>query len=69
MKDEIIKILENQLNTHDKRFMFLKLEFPFLVSHIVLEGSAHDTAYNIYYAFEKRDILKDLQRVLFEKLK
>jgi hypothetical protein len=42
------------LDTRDKRFMFLRLMFRDLVSHINLEGSAHEAAWNMYSEFEKQ---------------
>jgi hypothetical protein len=67
-KDALIKALETQLDTRDKRFMFLRIEFKDLVSRINLEGSAHATAWNIYAEFEKRCMLGSLMSCLNARL-
>ena len=59
-RDKLIDALAQHLNTHDKRYMFLKMSFPKLISSIQLEGSAHDTAWNIYTAFDKQQMLGSL---------
>jgi len=59
-RDALIEALQTHLDTRDKRFMFLKIEFKDFVSRINLEGSAHDTAWNIYSEFEKNQMLGSL---------
>lgn len=59
-RDNLIEVLQTHLDTRDKRFMFLKIEFRDLVSQINLEGSAIDTAWNIYSEFEKQQMLGSL---------
>jgi len=59
-RDALIEALQTHLDTRDKRFMFLKIEFKDFVSQINLEGSAHDTAWNIYSTFEKNQMLGSL---------
>jgi len=59
-RDRLIEALQTHLDTRDKRFMFLKIEFRDLVSQINLEGSAVDTAWNIFSEFEKQQMLGSL---------
>ena len=59
-RDALIKALETQLDTRDKRFMFLKMGFKDSVSKIQLEGSAQETAWNIYEYFSKQNMLGSL---------
>jgi hypothetical protein len=67
-RDELIDALADKLDTRDKRYMFLKLEFKDFVSRINLEGSAHDTAWNIYSEFEKQNMLGSLMAHMNGKL-
>ena len=67
MDEQLLKIIEKELNTHDKRWMFLKLEFPFLISRIQLEGAACDTACNIYEEFRKHNLISKLKSILMDK--
>ena len=59
-KDEVLKKLENSLDTRDKRFMFLKICFPKLLPYINIEGSQVDTAFQIYDEFEKHGMCGSL---------
>jgi hypothetical protein len=59
-RDKIVEKIESILDTRDKRFMFLKIAFPRLVLRIQLEGSAHETAYSIYFEFEKQGMIGSL---------
>ena len=59
-RDLLIDALEKHLDTRDKRFMFLKVSFGKIVNNIQIEGSASDTAWNIYTEFEKRNMLGSL---------
>lgn len=63
-RDTIIRALETHLDTRDKRFMFLKINFRRLVARIQLEGSAQDTAWNIYEEMEKQQELDLLVNIL-----
>ena len=59
-RDALIMALQTHLDTRDKRFMFIKISFRDLVSQINLEGSAHETACNIFFEFEKQQMLGSL---------
>jgi hypothetical protein len=59
-RDKFIATIAEKLDTRDKRWMFLKLTFPNFASRIQLEGSALDTAWNIYSEFEKQQMLGSL---------
>ena len=59
-RDILIDAIGTQLDTRDKRFMFLKIHFPKSVNRIQLEGSAHETACEIFFEFEKRDMIGSL---------
>lgn len=67
-RDSLLSAMEEKLDTRDKRFMFLKMEFKELVSRIDLEGSAHQTAWNIFVEFEKQCMLGSLIACLNSKL-
>lgn len=67
-RDALINALCEELDTRDKRFMFIKMEFPKLVSRIQLEGSAYETAWEIYSEFEKQNMLGSLMACLNSKL-
>ena len=60
MKEEIKTLLENNLDTRDKRFMFLKIKFPRLVSRINLEGSISQVSFDILEEFKKQELLENL---------
>lgn len=57
---ELLDSIASILDTRDKRFMFLKLEFPRLVSRINLEGSSDNVAWNFYEEFRKQCMLGSL---------
>jgi hypothetical protein len=59
-RDALLKALGDKLDTRDKRFMFLKLSFPKLLSNIQIEGSQKQTAWNIYDHFKKQCMLGSL---------
>lgn len=59
-RDNLIEALSTHLDTRDKRFMFLKIAFPTLVSRIQLEGTAENCAYNFYEEFDKQQMLGSL---------
>jgi hypothetical protein len=59
-KVSIIFSMEVNLDTRDKRFMFLKCSFPDFIPYIILEGNPHETAWNIYSHFDKNQMLGSL---------
>jgi hypothetical protein len=59
-RDALINALEIHLDTRDKRFMFFKITFKDLLPRMNLEGSPHETAWNIYSEFEKQCMLGSL---------
>ncbi|MDD5648902.1 MAG: hypothetical protein PHF86_00550 [Candidatus Nanoarchaeia archaeon] len=63
-RDKIIEALQKNLDTRDKRFMFLKICFKELVSKVQLEGSSHETAWNLYSEFEKQCMVGSLAACL-----
>lgn len=67
-RDSLIEALETVLDTRDKRFMFLRMEFRDVVSRINLEGSAHETAWNIYEEFRKQGMRGSLIACLNARL-
>lgn len=67
-RDSLLNALETQLDTRDKRYMFLRMEFKRLVAQIDLEGSSKQTAWNIYDQFEKQSMLGSLIACLNAKL-
>jgi len=67
-RDSLLNALETQLDTRDKRYMFIRMEFKRLVAQINLEGSSKQTAWNIYDQFEKQCMLGSLIACLNAKL-
>ena len=65
-RSKIIESLIENLETHDKRYMFLKLLFPKTLPFINIEGSANETSYQIYFEFEKRNLVTELVSKLNE---
>ena len=59
-RDDLIATLSKELDTRDKRYMFLRIHFRDLVSKINLEGSAFQTSWNIYDEFNKQKMLGSL---------
>jgi len=59
-RDSLLSALETNLDTRDKRYMFLRITFKKLVASIDLEGSSRQAACNIYYEFEKQNMLGSL---------
>jgi len=55
-RDALIDAIAKHLDTRDKRYMFLQIFFKPVVSRIQIEGSAMDTAWNIYSEFEKQQM-------------
>lgn len=60
------ELIQNHLDTRDKRFLFLKIFFPHVVSQIDLEGSARECAFRIYFELEKHEQLEKLKTHLYE---
>lgn len=59
-RDALIDALQKELDTRDKRYMFLRTTFKKILPHINIEGSPHDAAWNIYFEFEKQCMLGSL---------
>lgn len=64
----LITALESILDTREKRYMFLRMEFKELLPGIDLEGSSRNTAWNIYDEFRKQSMLSSLVAHLNKKL-
>lgn len=66
-KKEAIYIMFRDLDTRDKRFMFLKIKFAYALPNINLEGSPKECASRIWQYFDKNetsgDLLTELDRV------
>lgn len=61
MAHYMVHNLANELDTHDKRFMFLKIFFPEFLGLVNLEGSPKEVAFRLVDFFLKQDILHDLE--------
>jgi hypothetical protein len=59
-RDNLIHEIETILDTRDKRYMFMRMEFKSLTPTIDLEGSPRQAAWNMYYEFEKQSMLGSL---------
>ena len=59
-RDNLLNVIETILDTRDKRYMFLRMEFKKILPMIDLEGSPRQTAWNIYCEFEKHSMLGSL---------
>ena len=68
-EEKLLKLLQKELDTRDKRFMFIRLEFPRLVSRIDLEGSAYHASCNIIFEFRKHQEVDNLIKIANKKLK
>lgn len=64
MNEQIIRTLENYLDTRDKRYMFLKCMFPDDLPLINTEGSPREVALSIYRRFENNNMLGSLSACL-----
>ena len=64
MRNEILNTLSKELDTRDKRYMFLKLNFPNTVSMINLEGAAIGCSFEIYDEIRKHNKLEKLVELL-----
>jgi len=59
-RDSLLQSIEMILDTRDKRYMFLRMEFESLLPMIDLEGSPRQTAWNIFSEFEKQSMVGSL---------
>ena len=59
-RDSLLNSIETILDTRDKRYMFMRMEFKQIVPMIDLEGSPRQVAWNIYCEFEKQSMLGSL---------
>jgi hypothetical protein len=62
-RDKLIDAMVKELDTRDKRFMFLKCSFPHIprvLGRINLEGSSYESAWSIYSEFEKQCMIGSL---------
>ena len=69
MNSELQYILERELDTRDKRYMFLRILFPKEICHINLEGSPMMTTFNIISRFKKNGRLSQLEDSIKKFLK
>ena len=63
-RDAFLVALQEELDTRDKRYMFLRMEFREIISYINIEGSPRTTAWNIYSEFEKQGMLGSLMATM-----
>jgi len=59
---QLLNAIEKELDTRDKRFMFLKLEYPFVIPKAQLEGTIEYCSYSIYIEIDKHSLLSELKR-------
>lgn len=62
-RDKLVIAIIKELDTRDKRFMFIKCMFPHIpsmVGRINLEGSSYSSAWEIYFEFDKQGMLGSL---------
>ena len=60
-RDKLLNALAEQLDTRDKRYMFIRVSFGSkFLSQIQLEGTPANTAWNIYDEFEKQGMIGSL---------
>jgi hypothetical protein len=57
--------MAKELNTHDKRYMFLRVLFPQYVSRINLEGPPLETCYRIVDYFLKSGTYSELESAFY----
>ena len=67
-RDIMINVMAKELDTRDKRYMFLRLEFKDELPYINLDGTPHDTAWNIFERFRKNGMIGSLMACLNSKL-
>jgi hypothetical protein len=63
-RNNILKALQKNLDTRDKRFMFLKICFPDLLPNVCIEGSPNTTSWNLYEEFCKQNMVGSLSACL-----
>jgi len=61
---KLAEAIAKELDTRDKRFMFLKITFPEVIRGLNLEGSPEWVAIQIYEEFEKRNMLGSLMATM-----
>lgn len=59
-RDMILAAIARELDTRDKRYMFLRINFHECLPAINLEGAPSDVAWNIYSEFSKRQLIGSL---------
>lgn len=62
-RDKLVEAIIKELDTRDKRFMFIKCMFshvPSILGRINLEGSSYSSAWEIYSEFDKQGMLGSL---------
>ena len=62
--DNLLEFLSKELDTRDKRYMFLRMEFPEFIKNIDLEGSASIASYHIYDHFDKQGMVGSLMATI-----
>ena len=66
-KNKLLEAMQDILDTRDKMYMFLRMEFKRLLPLINIEGSSSDASFNIYEEFRKQGMLTSLMGVLNSK--
>jgi hypothetical protein len=64
--DKTLDIMTSNLDTRDKRFMFLKICFPEVIPYVNIEGSPKNACFAIYNELGKRGYLPELEKKLQE---
>lgn len=59
-RDKLIEAMQTYLDTRDKRYMFLRINFREELPMIQIEGTPHETACHIFFEFEKRMMVGSL---------
>lgn len=68
MNNDLIKAIETYLDTRDKRYMFLLLEFKEVIPYINLEGTPNCVAWSIATEFKNRGKISNLVNIFNSKL-
>lgn len=68
MDSNLLKLIQDNLDTRDKRFMFLKIVFPTIVHRIDLEGATLDFSVRLHLEFEKQNRLNELEMYIKQYL-
>jgi hypothetical protein len=66
MDMNMVHRIEKELDTRDKRYMFLKLMFPDDLPMINIEGSPRETAVNIVDRFIKNNSICELETIFLK---